>query len=203
MTFAFRSVLVAMTLCLAITVPGVAAVVHDESVDGDLSNDPAAPTSINLSFGSNTVNGTVGDSHNLTTGDIDFLTFTIQPGQTLGGLFLLSLTPNDTAFHGIGAGSTAIVPSGPNVGDPSQFLGSDHLFFTAADENLLPGLGSDPAAGMGFAAPLGAGTYAYIIQQTGGLTQGYSLDFTVTPEPSTMALITLLGLVFFRRRVAG
>lgn len=202
MSFPIRSILVAMTLCLVVTVPGLAGIVHDESVDGDLANDHAAPTPVSLSVGSNSIIGSVGNSHNLTTGDIDFLTFTIQSGQTLDGLFLLSQDPEDRAFHAINIGSTGIVPSGPNAGDVSQYLGSAHLDFVGAGVDLLPDLGT-PLVGSGFAGPLGAGTYTYIIQQTGGLTQGYSLDFTVTPEPSTMSLFALLGLVFSRRRFVG
>ena len=96
----------------------------DETVDGDLSNDALNPTPITLALGSNTVNGRVGISHDLVEGDIDFLTFTIEVGQQLGGLFLLSQSPSDRGFHGINSGNTGIVPSGPNAGDPTQFLGS-------------------------------------------------------------------------------
>jgi hypothetical protein len=58
-----------------------------------------------------------------------------------------------------------------------------------------------PTGGQGFSAPLGAGTYTYVIQQTGQNVNLYALDFEVVPEPTTLALAAVAGmatLVFLR-----
>ena len=171
----------------------------NEATDGDASSDAANPTILNLSVGSNLVSGTVVNSNDIDVGDIDFFSFTIPEGQTLDAIFLPSFAPDNTGFHAISAGATGIVPSGPNAGDPSQFLGSAHL--GPSDDNLLPDLGT-PLAGTGFEGPLGPGTYSYIIQQTSDLVSSYTVDFSVVPEPAAGSLL-VCGIVLLsglRRR---
>lgn len=176
---------------------------YDEGIDGDLSDDPTTPTPIAFALGDNLVSGSVANSNAAPTGgDIDFLTFTIGAGQELSSLFLLEQSPSNRAFHAINIGSEGIVPSGPNAGDPTGYLGSDHLDDLGASVDQLPGLGNafGGTAGSGFSGPLGPGTYSYIIQQTGDFTQGYTLNFVVTPEPGTLSLIALGVLGLLRRR---
>ena len=60
-------------------------VVWDESVDGDLSGDPLAPTSVVFGLDSNELIGSV-QSPNDTR---DFFTFTIPQNRLLTGIFLL------------------------------------------------------------------------------------------------------------------
>ena len=163
-----------------------------ESVDGDASNDANNPTPIDLVVGSTLVGGTVTMSAG-EGGDIDFFTFTIEEGELLTGLFLQDYSPADPGFHGISAGPTGIVPVGPNAGDVTQFLGSQHLGSTTA--NLLDGLGGNPVAGMGFEGPIGPGTYSYIIQQTGGTLTSYTLDFQVTGPPPASCVIPEGGIL--------
>ena len=190
------------------TTPVIASMnLFDESIFGDASSDATAPTLLNLAMGSNFVSGAVTQSNDLTAGDIDFFTFTIPEGQTLSGIFLSDYSPDDRGFHAINAGDNAIVPSGPNVGDTSQYLGSAHLDLVASDVNLLDDLGT-PLAGSGFTGPLGPGTYSYVIQQTGPVVSSYTLDFAVVPEPATGSAWTVLVLSSFilvvrRRRAAA
>ena len=167
----------------------VSAQLFDEATNGDASNDASNPTLLELSVGSNLVSGTVTQSNDIVDGDIDFFTFTIAEGQSLDAIFLPAFEPGDRGFHAINSGPTGIAPSGPNAGDVSQFLGSNHLSRT--DGNLLDSLGQ-AIAGTGFDGPLGPGTYSYIVQQTGSVVSNYTLDFTVVPEPATGSLANLL-----------
>lgn len=194
---------VGLTLALLVAVPFAASAmeVWDESIDGDLSSDPNAPTPLFLSLGSNLVHGSV-----VAPGDVrDYVTFTIPSGQALAGLDLLlyedvvSGGPGNTGYHAINAGATSLVPDFANG---SSFLGGDHV--TAADvgTDRLPDLAAAILAGTGFTIPLGPGTYSYLIQQTGPPLTGYTLDFVLVPEPSTAMLVAvgLAGVGRLRRR---
>lgn len=172
---------------------------YDESISGDLSDDPNAPTVLVFGVGSNTVAGEVNLSNDTTSGDRDFITFTIGAGEQLTGLFLTAQSPNDRGFHAISSGPTSVIPSGPGAGDVSTYLGSAHLDFISPGTDLLPDLGT-PLVGSGFTGPLGPGTYSYVIQQTGNITQAYTLDFVVAPEPGSMALLAAPALLMLRRR---
>lgn len=188
-----RNAVLAISLLCSTTAYGQ---LFDEATNGDASNDAASPTHLDLLAGSNFVSGAVTLSNDLTAGDIDFFSFTIAEGQMLEGIFLTEYEPaNDRGFHAINAGASGIVPSGPNVGETSQYLGSAHLSFVGAEVNLLEDLGT-PLAGSGFEGPLGPGTYSYIIQQTGPVVSSYSLDFAVVPEPATGTLINLVLCIF-------
>ena len=67
--------------------------------------------------------------------------------------------------------------------------------------NILDDMGVGSGA-IGFIPPLGAGTYSFWLQQTGGAVIGYGLDFVVVPEPTAAGLLSLglLGLAFVGRR---
>jgi hypothetical protein len=159
---------------------------YDEAEDGDLSGDPAAPTPLHFSLGKNTVSGTVTTSAPADTRD--FLTFTIPHGHQLTALRLLryrdvpSGGPGNRGFHAINAGPTSFIPG---VATAGNFLGGDHLDGTDEGSDLLPRLADGVPAGTGFTVPLRAGTYSYLIQQTGPQTSGYSLQFLVDLEPVT------------------
>ncbi len=181
------------------TMSAASALTFDESVSGDLSDDPNAPTALSFDLGSNTITGEVNLSNDLTLGDRDFLTFTIAPGQELEGLFLRAQSPTNRGFHAISSGATSVIPSGTGAGDVSTYLGSAHLDFISPNTDLLPDLGT-PLVGSGFTGPLGPGTYSYVVQQTSNITQAYTLDFVVTPEPGSLTLIAVPGLLLLRRR---
>lgn len=72
-----RTVWCAAALLLA--APLFAAVIWDESVDGDLSNDPAAPTGVSLVDASDAMLGTVGGAN---PGEFfDVWTFSVRPAR--------------------------------------------------------------------------------------------------------------------------
>src|SRR5689334_19362268 len=81
-----------------------ASVFWDESLQGDLSNNQAAPTSITLQSGVNTLVGTAGG---LASDNQDWLHLTIPAGLELSAVTLTSFVSSDTtAFSGVQAGST-------------------------------------------------------------------------------------------------
>ncbi|MEM7465501.1 MAG: hypothetical protein AAF387_01310 [Pseudomonadota bacterium] len=175
-----------------------ATTVWDENLNGDLSTDPLTPTEISLSNGANGISGSVQ-----ATGDTrDFFTFTLLSGQQLIGIDLVNYTdlntsgPGNRGFHAIIDGPTSFIPSGGTAGN---FLGGDHL--EAGDGDLLAALAAAPLAGTGFAAPLGPGTYTYLVQQTGPQLTGYELNFQVVPLPASVWLfMTAAGLIFGRAK---
>lgn len=166
-------------LFVALALPAGAAN-HDESVNGDLSTDPATPTALPLSVGSNVVVGTTGN----TTGaiDRDYLTFTLAPGQVLVALNLIAFAPNNLAFASFNAGTTSFVPS---VATAANFLAGIHPDASMVGTNLMPVFVSSSVTGNSLPTPdLGPGDYCFLIQQTSPITTSYTLEFVVSgPVP--------------------
>jgi hypothetical protein len=168
----------AVLTVLALT--GCAPLDYDEAVDGDLSNEAGTPTALTFNLGDNTITGSVTTSAPADTRD--FITFTIPHGLQLSALRLLSYrdlpanVPGNRGFHAINLGATSLVPSPATEG---SFLGGDHVDGAAEGSDLLPALADGEPAGTGFTVPLGAGTYSYVIQQTGPPLSGYKLQFVV------------------------
>lgn len=185
----------ALVVCM-MTVSASLALNYVESVDGDLSGDPLIPTPISFDLGSNNVSGSMGGA------DVrDYLTFTIPAGQELSELILVTYEdldiggPGNTGYHSFNVGPTSEIPDGGNVG---SFLAGDHLD-PPSGVDLLSELATNPLIGTGITAPLGSGTYTYLIQQTGIENTGYALDFVITPEPSTLLLLALSAVAFRSR----
>jgi len=185
----------AVALAVALASPAWAAD-HDEATDGDLSTDPANPTTLAIDIGSNTIAGTVQ-----ATGDTrDYVTFTIAPGEQLVSIVQIDYYdvntsgPGDRGFHAIIQGATSLVPDGTNIG---SFLGSNHLVAQTPGTDMLPTLGTAPTGGIGFTPPLSAGDYTYHVQQTGTEWTGYEIALVVEPLPGLPGLGPLgwLGLV--------
>src|SRR6516164_2407520 len=91
-----------LALALTLAGPAAAATVWDESVNGDLSNDPLAPTSVGVAPGLNDVIGSAGagsPSFDPITGepnfDTDFFTFTVPTGYQLKSLVPVSIAFTD------------------------------------------------------------------------------------------------------------
>ena len=116
-------------------------------------------------------------------------------------------------FTGVQAGSSFV---GNPETTPSAYLGYAHYGTAASNgaagtlnlvgDNLLPIMGNtaDASGSQGFTPPLAAGTYTFLIQQTGATTN-YEFDFGVSPvpEPGSLCLIGLAGAMTMRRRRAG
>lgn len=184
-----------------------AATVWNESVDGDLSTDPNAPTPVSFNLGSNVISGSIigpGDAR-------DYIKFTIPAGLALAELRQLQYVTlpdggaGNRGFHAIIAGNTSFVPDANNIGN---FLGGNHVDPLPVGTDMLPALAAATLGGTGFSMPLGPGTYTYHIQQTSPILTGYSLDFGLVPEPPTAAIFATGLMVFgaaawLRRRRVG
>lgn len=196
----------ALTLATWMTVLSAhaAAIAHDEAVSGDLANAPDAPTSVSLVLGSNEIRGLTGRAVAGGPVDRDFFTFTIPAMQTLTAIHVLPGTAGAGggglefigAVNGSSFGST--VPT-----SPSSLLGY-HLFGAGdVGSDILGAIGAGGGA-MGFTGPLGAGTYAFWVQETAVSSVRYGLDFRVAsvPEsgPGTMMGLSALGLTLLGRR---
>jgi hypothetical protein len=174
-----RNWLMPLALVIPLLANGCAPSSHDEASDGDLSNDPAAPTVLRFSVGENLVSGTVTAPADTR----DFITFQIPRGLELSGLWLLRYRdgatggPGNVGFHALKAGATSAVPGAATAG---SFLGGDHLEGGDEGKDLLPALADGTPAGTGFPVPLGPGTYSYVIQQTGPQVSAYTLEFDVS-----------------------
>ena len=182
-----------------------AQVAFDESVSGDISDDPSNPTPVTFSPGSNLI---VGELRNdAADSDVrDFITFNIGPGQTLVAINQLSYADAvtggtaNTGFNAIINGSISFDPAGGMIGN---FLGGNHFNSAENGTDILPGLSGAPGIPtIGFTAPLGPGAYTYHVQQTSSNPSTYELDFVVVPEPGSvmLTLLALSGVFLVRRR---
>ncbi len=172
-----------MKLCAITTVicllalPLGATTVWDEGVDGDLSNDPAIPTTLVFSVGSNVVSGNVIESNN-PMGDRDFIHFTIPSGYMLVGLNLDIWGSDNRGFCAFNSGLTSYIPS---VATDANFLAGILPGPTLVGNDLMPVFVSGAVTINSLPAPsLGPGDYCFVVQQTTGIFQSYSFDFIVT-----------------------
>lgn len=170
---------------LAMPALGGGTVVWDEAVDGNLSNDPFAPTVLSFGVGDNIVRGRTLGSSTPPSDGYDVFSFTIDPGFSLDAIILSAYSPatggtsgfNFTTGSAAGAGGTFIF--GPGVGGDA--VGSDFL--------VTQGVGT-----------LGADTYFMEVREFGGPLADWELTFTVTPSPAGVALLGMGGLLAGRRR---
>jgi hypothetical protein len=183
--------LVTCFLLLGLTASANAAVVWDESVNGNLSTNPAAPTPITFAVGSNIINGSCG---NVSAQVRDFITFTIPASHTLTAVNLLAYAPENTGFAAVNSGTTSMIPSNTTIGffmagiHVDQILVGTDLFDAMRDASLTNDALTD--------SQLDPGDYCFVIQQTSPLIVTYSLEFVlqgpVATEPSTWGSIKAL-----------
>lgn len=178
-----------IVLGVAIAVGGILkpanAATYLESVDGDLSGVPAAPTNWPLSVGSNRLAGEAGTG---VVEDYDLVAFTIPSGHQLDSIII-------TAFHVSARASFFGLQEGSpwNDGLGYDLLGDDLVGWTLINNSmtgvdLLPRMQNAylPAK---FEIPLSSGVYTLEIQDVDVPFQ-YDLAFHVSavPEPTTAAL---------------
>src|SRR5262245_9250955 len=107
------SFIFAVSLLIALSSPVWAIVIHDESTQGDLSDDRFHPTTHTLTPGINSLIATT------MAGDREYVTLIVPPGYRLRSLILVSYeSANGIAFIGVQGGSTFTEdPNNPNVGN--------------------------------------------------------------------------------------
>jgi hypothetical protein len=200
-----------LTLLAALALPlgSAQALTWDETVNGDLSGNGAAPTLLGtLSPGINLISGTMGSLNGTGPLDADVWNFTIAAGYYLTGINLVdysatSGSPSNNSFMAIANGGSI------NFNDPSLHL-SNALWGYGQDgfgntyTNLLALLDDGPEfGGIGFNGPLPAGNYTFWIQE-GSDQIHYGIDFVTSPVPvpesGSLLLLGVAGLWSLRRR---
>ena len=176
-----------------------ADVVYDEAVDGDLSDDPNAPTAISfLSPGTSTVIFTtdgLGD-------DRDIFTFNVAEGYQLTGIILDLFATEPAAnlgFMGFAAGD--VLGTDPLAPDPTALLGYALPGASDSGTDFFTQMGQ-AAGAQGYDGPLGAGDYTFWAQETGPSADNWEISFVITPVPGpgALALVAVAGLAGRRRR---
>lgn len=193
--FAFAAVIALAALPLWVPGWAAAATIYDEAVDGDLSGSGLTPNSLSVSDGSNQIFGTTG--RDAVTGvDRDYFTITVPLGYQFVSLIELPGTTvvGGISFLGIQTGSQVTVAT--NAPDATGLLGWSHYGPTGVPLDILPSVGIPVAGSTGFTPPLGAGAYAFWIQDTGAGSSSYGFDIVIAPVPEPGAAAgVLLGLI--------
>jgi hypothetical protein len=174
-----------------------AAVFHDESIQGDLSDDRLDPTRHTLALGTSSLLAGTAPF------DLEYLTLTIPDGLALSQIVLADFT-GDSFVSFIGAERGDIMSVTPAATTAAGLLGWAH--FSAVGSDLLPIMGASGFGAEGFVPPLPAGTYAFWIQEIDAPVQ-YRLDFNVAAVPElsqwammSIGLMTLGALHTWKRR---
>jgi hypothetical protein len=199
-----------VTSLLGLMTTPVLAVIYNEGVSGDLSNNQLAPTPLTLTAGANSITGTVGGTDNR-----DWVALMIPSGlkmasyvnaayagtdqQGFTGFRTGSTFPGDPMSAGsyagyshFGTGATnGSGANGINGGNPLTTVGVN-LFSAAYMPNNNPS-GGTAAGATGFTPPLGPGTYTFLIQQD-GTNISYQFNISLVPEPGTLCLASIGGL---------
>ncbi|MEM7456921.1 MAG: PEP-CTERM sorting domain-containing protein [Planctomycetota bacterium] len=184
----------AFVFCLAVVSTSAADVIHDENIDGDLSNDNNIPTAFMLADGSNEIIGFTTDNPL----DPDYFQLTVPPGFRITELIRTEYTSGigNRAFLAIG-------PGGPISGNGNGHISSMLIEENMEGTNILDDLGSQALSGTGFTGALQEGDYTFWYQELSDDTT-YHFDFVVSaiPEPTSMLVVSALGLgaVVRRRR---
>jgi hypothetical protein len=181
-------------------VPSSAGILWNESVNGNLSNNQAAPSPFVLAPGTNSIIGTVTGG----TKPQDWVALTVPAGDELTSIVLAVYQSTDQqGFTGFQAGSTFV----GSAFTAASYEGYSH-YGTGATNGALPPtnlvgqdlllLMANPAlaqGAQGFTPPLGPGSYTFLIQQLGAVT-AFQFDYNVArvPEPATFGLLGM-GLV--------
>ncbi|MEM6333982.1 MAG: PEP-CTERM sorting domain-containing protein [Planctomycetota bacterium] len=169
----------ALLAAATLTTPALGVTVWDESIDGDLSGDAFAPTSLIFSPGVNSIFATTGDPGNRDGDSRDNFTFDIPAGFELTSVDLVSYTTPGGAFQSslLQAGTGTAFDNG-NPAAATGFIGQSTLQATAVGNNLAP-------AGSASFQP---GSYSWSVGEFGVPEATYQLDFNLTaivppPQP--------------------
>jgi hypothetical protein len=211
--FAFK---LALLLPLTWQAAAEATVIWNQSVNGALSENPAAPNGFTLATGTNSIIAVVGGGGTGESGiDQNWVNINIPTGLQLSQIVLAAYSSTDLqGFFGVAPGTT--FPGGEGaVNTPATYLGYTHFGTSVTNGsqpavdlvgvNVLPIMGNnvlDSQGSQGFAPPLASGSYTFLIQQLGATTN-YQFDFDVTavPEPGSISLLGLGAMALLGRRM--
>jgi hypothetical protein len=177
-----------------------ASIIYNESVNGDLSGNGLAPTSVTVALGSNQVFGSTGKNTDQVV-DRDYLTFTVPAFTAWTGLTVLpgTSTVGALSFIGLQAGNQVTLPVAPATA--AGLLGWRHFSTSDINTDILAEMGVPSNGSTGFTGGLGPGSYSLWIQETGAGSSLYGFDIILTPipEPGTYAMMGIalacLGLL--------
>jgi hypothetical protein len=169
---------------------------YDESVTGDVSNDPQAPMPWTLDLGPNSINGTAGGNFFANASDYDFVRFTIPPGEQLDSIMVdtyQNVDPFSQSFLGLQQGAPWLDGVGWDILG-YWLYGWMHLESTSPGVNALDKMQEN--ANADFQIPLPSGEYTLLIEDV-DTVMTYKLTFNVSavPEPAGLALVTISGLL--------
>ena len=198
---------IAIAMSLSVVTAAPAALVYDESINGDFSGDRLSPTGVSIaSPGVSQINGVTGNpGPTAATADKDYFAVTVPNGFVLDSLILsnFSLSAGNLGFLGLSPGGTAPDPTLSQTTLEAALIGYTHLSPTMNGTDILP-LIAHAVGSPGFQDVLGAGTYTFWLQDTSPTTSDpYTLTLDVrVPEPASAVLVLtgLLGLTWGRRR---
>ncbi len=146
------------------------APLFDEASDGEISDDPANPLSLQLTIGANQLNASV------VAPDLDYVTINVPADTALTRITLDSYNSTNTqSFMALQPGTQFTeVAASANV---ANLLGYAHFGTVSVGMDILPDLAAGVGA-QGFTTPLAAGDYTLWMQETGSA----AVDFSITLE---------------------
>ncbi len=151
-----------------------AAILHDEAVNGDITDDPNNPLPLQLAGADNTISGSV------VSPDRDYITVNVPAGSQLSGIVLDEYTSSGIqSFIGLQAGSVFTEPPTDTVVE--NLLGFALFGSSMTGTNILPTISTGQGA-QGFEGALPAGDYTFWIQETSDNVVDYTFTMQLTPE---------------------
>lgn len=148
---------------------------YNESVSGDISDNPAAPLVLQLGTGVNSLRATSS------AGDIEYVTVNVPNGFQLDSLNLASyISTDDVAFAAVQRGTVFTEFGLPSEIDVSNLLGWSHINAGQVGTDILDNIGRGSGS-ISFTGPLPSGDYTFWFQQTGEPSTS-TFEFNVSPS---------------------